>query len=273
MPLEHGNSRAVFSRNVSEMRNAGHPMANSLAAAYRMARAHRAMGGQLGAGMPGTGMAMPQMAGLGGLPALQQQPQPPAPTMSTAPTPQTPGLGAVGAPPMRPQGQPPIGPGFAAGGMPSMSPPWFAKSAAHQMMHTGPINSPVAGRTDHLALNVPAGSYVLPADHVSSLGQGNTAAGQAVVSRMFSTGPFGGPQAKMAHGTGSPRAPAAPKFARGGGVVPIMAAGGEHVLSPEQVAMVGHGDISLGHKILDEWVKSTRRKHIKTLTKLPGPAK
>jgi len=31
-------------------------------------------------------------------------------------------------------------------------------------LHTGPIHSPVAGRTDHLPMHVPAGSYVIPAD-------------------------------------------------------------------------------------------------------------
>jgi len=52
-----------------------------------------------------------------------------------------------------------------------------------------------------------------------------------------------------------------------------MAAGGEHVLSPDQVMKVGGGDIKKGHAILDHWVKENRKTHIKTLSKLPPPAK
>jgi len=161
----------------------------------------------------------------------------------------------------------------AAGG--SASPPWYVRSEARGMTHTGPIVSPVAGRTDHHAMSVPSGAYVLPADHVSSLGQGNTQAGMAVLNRMFSTGPYGIGLPKMSRGRGAPPAPKPAKFADGGaaGPVPIMAAGGEYVISPEQVASIGGGDVERGHKILDAWVVSNRRKHIKTLRKLPGPAK
>ena len=55
--------------------------------------------------------------------------------------------------------------------------------------------------------------------------------------------------------------------------VPIVAAGGEMVLSPEEVMHVGGGDLDTGHRVLDEFVKRVRAKTIKTLTKLPGPAK
>jgi hypothetical protein len=53
--------------------------------------------------------------------------------------------------------------------------------------------------------------------------------------------------------------------------VPIIAAGGEHVYSPEEVARFGNGDVDLGHDVLDEFVKQYRAQHIKTLKKLPGP--
>ena len=52
-------------------------------------------------------------------------------------------------------------------------------------LHTGPLHSHVAGRTDHLPSNVPNGSYVLPADVVSGLGESNTMAGFKVAKRMF----------------------------------------------------------------------------------------
>jgi hypothetical protein len=55
--------------------------------------------------------------------------------------------------------------------------------------------------------------------------------------------------------------------------VPILAAGGEYVIPPEIVAEIGDGDINHGHEVLDEFVKRVRQEQIKTLRKLPGPAK
>ena len=62
------------------------------------------------------------------------------------------------------------------------------------------------------------------------------------------------------------------QYARGG-KVPIAAAGGEWVLTPEQVAVVGGGNLDQGHNVLDAWVISERRKLIETLSSLPGPAR
>lgn len=169
--------------------------------------------------------------------------------------------------------------GRAAGGM---SPPWFVKNEARSMTHSGPIMSAVAGRTDHHPMHVAAGSYVLPADHVSSLGQGNTSSGMAVLGHMFgSGGPYGAGSMKIKGGPGAPKPPRAPKLADGGAAdegeigepVPINAAGGEFVIPPEIVASIGGGDIKHGHSILDDWVVSNRKQHVKTLRKLPGPAK
>jgi 8-oxo-dGTP pyrophosphatase MutT (NUDIX family) len=53
--------------------------------------------------------------------------------------------------------------------------------------------------------------------------------------------------------------------------VPIVAAGGEWVISPSQVKRVGHGDIDTGHRVLDSFVKRVRQELIGTLQKLPGP--
>jgi 8-oxo-dGTP pyrophosphatase MutT (NUDIX family) len=57
--------------------------------------------------------------------------------------------------------------------------------------HSGPIHSGVAGRTDHLPMNVESGSYVLPADIVSAGGSGNTLAGFKVLRRTFGGDPYG----------------------------------------------------------------------------------
>lgn len=153
--------------------------------------------------------------------------------------------------------------------------------AARGLAHSGAIKSPVPGRTDKLPITVGGGAYVLPADHVAALGQGNTNAGSDILNKMLKMGPAAGvgkigtnlragrsSNQKLAH-------LAAPtKFARGGKPdVDIIAAGGEYVIPPEKVAELGGGDIKKGHKILDRWVLSTRKKHIKTLRGLKPPKK
>jgi hypothetical protein len=117
-------------------------------------------------------------------------------------------------------------------------------------VHVGPIHSDVAGRTDHLAMRVPEGAYVIPADVVSALGQGNTLSGQKVLQGVFPEG-------------------TKPKT----GNVPIMAAGGEHVIHPDAVKRVGGGDINKGHELLDRWVVEERKKNVSTLKSLPGPSR
>jgi hypothetical protein len=138
--------------------------------------------------------------------------------------------------------------------MGGMSPPKPQTPTASKL-HVGPIHSPVAGRTDHLPMHVPSGSYVIPADIVSALGEGNTMAGFRTVKTMFSKAPSGA-------------------YAEGGSVgepVAIVAAGGEYVLTPDEVAWAGGGNMDVGHKALDQWVKQTRAETISTLKKLPGP--
>lgn len=124
-------------------------------------------------------------------------------------------------------------------------------------LHIGPIHSVVSGRTDHLPMEVPSGSYVIPADIVSAYGEGNTMAGFKVIRRLFGANTGRG---------GSAQNPDMPS-------VPIVAAGGEYVLSPQEVISLGEGDIDLGHKVLDEFVKRSRAELVKTLNKLPGPRK
>lgn len=155
-------------------------------------------------------------------------------------------------------------------------------------LHTGPIHSAVAGRTDHLPMHVPSGSYVIPADIVSAMGEGNTMAGFKRIKRMFGGTPYNQGQTPYSKGSApydkgqmpydapsTPYGMGLPGRAAGGeaSAVPIVAAGGEYVLSPEEVRKVGKGDMDLGHRALDEFVKRFRRETIKTLQKLPPPKK
>jgi len=116
-------------------------------------------------------------------------------------------------------------------------------------IHVGPIHSPVAGRTDHLPINVPSGAYVIPADIISAMGEGNTMAGFRISNQVF-----GLQQNNPEHEP-----------------VEIVAAGGEYVITPENVERIGGGDMEAGHQNLDEFVKEYRAKTIRTLQSLPGP--
>ena len=189
----------------------------------------------------------------------------------------------------------------------------------------GAINTDTPGRADSHPTHVPPGSYVMPADIVSAIGEGNTAAGQQMLAKMFlpmeaqsgeqtalmgQGAPFGATGAPYGAQTPklrvkpmkpprfpAPYMPTQPKFGREahGGVVPgeagnplleqmgregvgpggtpINISGGEFVVPPTEVKRRGRGDINQGHAILDAWVNHLRAEHIKTLKKLPGPAK
>jgi len=153
--------------------------------------------------------------------------------------------------------------------------------------HSGIINMAVGGRTDHIPMNVLEGSYVLPADIVSGLGEGNTLAGSKILDNMFQSGPYG---AKIPNARANPKFPSAPSMggsttntpARAAGgrsmsptskPVPIVAAGGEYVVHPETVTQLGKGDMNAGHEYLDNFVKYVRAHTAKTLQNLPGPRK
>lgn len=131
---------------------------------------------------------------------------------------------------------------MARGGAPGVQP------------HKGPIHSPVAGRTDHLPMHVMSGSYVIPADIISAMGEGNTMAGFKAARRIFSSG-------------------GSVEDGDTGNLVPIVAAGGEYVITPGEVTALGRGNMDRGHAILDAFVKKMRAKTISTLQKLPGPKK
>jgi hypothetical protein len=165
----------------------------------------------------------------------------------------------------------------AVGGMSEVSSP---SAPVTEKVHVGPIHSAVAGRTDHLPMHVPSGAYVIPADIISAMGEGNTMAGFRVANTIFT---------KLPHMAGTPgessgiegEMPGAdaqlglPGKAAGGSTsaVPIVAAGGEYVIGPDDVTRLGEGDMDNGHRILDAFVTKMRAKTVKTLSKLPGPKK
>lgn len=124
-------------------------------------------------------------------------------------------------------------------------------------VHKGPIHSNVAGRTDHLPMHVENGSYVIPADIISAMGEGNSMAGFKVARSIFGLPPFW----KTRDNSENSKTPP----------VAIVAAGGEYVITPQEVERIGKGDLDFGHKILSAFVTNFRKKTIKTLSNLPGP--
>lgn len=122
---------------------------------------------------------------------------------------------------------------------------------------SGPLHGETGGRTDVLPIDVQEDSFIVPADVVSALGDGNTNAGMALLEEYF-----GGPsEPVMASGGKPPKA------------TPIVAAAGEYVVSPAAVAKAGGGNLNSGHKALRSFVKQVRHRNIQRLKGLPGPKK
>lgn len=198
MPLTPGKSDAAISRNIKEMRHAGHPQKQAVAAALNMARQYRESGG---------------------------------------------------------------------------------RAKKNRIVHHGPINVAIPGRTDRLPIHVYSGAYVLPADIVSGLGEGNTLAGNRVIEKMLLDGSLsqkssGGSAVALQHSQKLKdkygiRGP----YHEDETLVPVIVAGGEFIISPEEVQGIGDGDMDAGHAVLDAFVVSQRRALRKKLAKLPGPAR
>lgn len=145
----------------------------------------------------------------------------------------------------------------------------------------GFINSAVPGRTDRIPMDVESNSYIIPADVVAGLGQGNSLAGGHIMDMILKTGPYGTSLMSHRGGDNIPRPPPAFKetdtesLAKGGQSksTPVVVAGAEYKISPVDVMRIGGGSMARGHSRLDAFVRKMRAENIKTLKKLPPPAK
>jgi hypothetical protein len=133
------------------------------------------------------------------------------------------------------------------------------KEPTHIPHMGGLFHSNTGGRTDNMPVSVQHNSYIIPADVVSGIGEGNSAAGGKMLDNHF-----GGGKSPHIGQTGA--------FSSGGRV-PIIVAGGEYHVTPEQVKKVGRGNISHGHAILDAFVKHVRKTTIKDMKGLAPPKK
>ena len=112
----------------------------------------------------------------------------------------------------------------------------------------GAIDGNHGGREDTRAVTLPEGGYVIPADIVAALGDGNTAAGFEKLTKRFGSKK----RQNMRHGGG----------------IKASVSDGEFVVSPDQI-----GKIPGGHDALDNFVKQVRQHNIRKLASLPDPKK
>lgn len=169
--------------------------------------------------------------------------------------------------------------------MGQMDPSWSRSAMSQEDTGggaTGYLHGPTGGRTDAILTSAPAGSHVIPADVVSGLGEGNSMAGAGVMQRILATGPHGIPMPRAGGRLGAPRPPPLPQdHTRGGNIggggrgelTPVALSHGEFVVTPEQVAHWGDGDMDKGHKIFDHFIVKMRDHIIKTMKRLPPPVK
>ena len=129
---------------------------------------------------------------------------------------------------------------------------FFAKKLAHG---SGLVHGLSSGRADKISMKVPKGGYVLPADVVSGLGQGNTMAGGKSLSTTFKA-------LKM------------PALANGGRVqgADVKLSAGEYFVHPHHVAALGDGDMNAGSAKLDALVQQVRGAVVQHATTAPHPA-
>lgn len=120
-------------------------------------------------------------------------------------------------------------------------------AVARAKVVTGAMRGKTGGRADALPVDVPENAYVVPADVVAALGEGNSESGMARLEKMY------GKSARRKRASG--------------GRVPILISHGEFVLTPEAVEAAG------GHDALDDRVLSVRKAWTRHLQELGAPHK
>ena len=143
-------------------------------------------------------------------------------------------------------------------------------------VHVGMIKSSTPGRTDRLPMAVPKDSYVVPADVIGGLGQGNSDAGAKIVNDMLHPHRMKLRLVGARHKPGlafgkAPHGMAAGGPADAGEPVDIIAAGGEMVIPPDDVLAVGGGDMKEGHRLFDQFVLGARKQIAQRMMRLAPP--
>lgn len=117
----------------------------------------------------------------------------------------------------------------------------------------GLVDDPSPGRADLVKTSVPANSYIIPADIVSGLGEGNTDAGAKRLKAMLAKVPSARPQVPTK-------------------MVPVRLSGGEYHVPPEMVAGIGGGSTERGARELELLVHVVRD-HVARHARMTPPPK
>jgi hypothetical protein len=149
-------------------------------------------------------------------------------------------------------------PGYAGGGLASAP-----MRRARRVGSSGLVHSASPGRADLVGARLRRGSYVLPADVVSGLGEGNTLAGAKLLQASL-------PEAAAMAARG-PINRAAGGLAEAEDELEVRLSGGEFLVSPEQVLAIGEGDVEAGAKALDDLVHTVRGSTREALGRMPPP--
>jgi hypothetical protein len=120
----------------------------------------------------------------------------------------------------------------------------------------GLIDRPSDGRADNHTVMLRVNSYVIPADVVSALGDGNTMAGSKKLDQLCAQTPA------MGHARGGLAHDRKTK---------VRVSGGEYVVPPEKVAGIGGGDAKRGAMVLDRDIDMIRKRTAAKVSNLPGP--
>lgn len=171
---------------------------------------------------------------------------------------------------------------LAGGGLSMPSPSFSDRGAARELQmgdtfHPGGLfTGGAGGRTDQLPRAVAADSFVIPADVISGIGQGDTMAGSKIMDGILSSGPFGTrlPRGRRADGGN----------ASDGGISHVLVAGGEYLVNRDKVAELGRrvrlggksrarSDLAAGHEALRTMVDKVRNHQKKFLATAPKPKK
>lgn len=297
----HG-ARAIHAARIANATlRSGVPEGESIAIANQWAQRHRDAGGGIAAD-PGGGIAGIAPTAQNQSPVVQGQIQ----QYSSLPIEKLMELGArLGGSPqgaliqkliaqrhVQPQAAPQTPtPGYAAGGgmmsSSEASPWWTRREAADES--GGFLHGVTPGRADAVNTTAPGGSYIIPADVISGLGEGNSLAGAKVMDAILGSGPRGTPMPRGGGGGPRIRAPAPfheqaaggavslfPEKKAAGGVkssgdTPVALSHGEYCVAPHHCLRIGRGDIKRGHAILDKWVIEKRKAIIDKMKKLKPP--
>ena len=178
-----------------------------------------------------------------------------------------------------------LGGGMLGMGM-SEAEPWWTRSEARSAdaPMSGYLHGATAGRADALKGTAASDSYILPAEEIAGLGEGNSLMGARVIQSMLNSGPHGIPQERQRAGRGLPHPPSAQEprefQAKGGGVqhhegqptTKVALSHGEYSMSPEEVMrFTGQKDRASAMRVMDLFTMELRKRHIKDLKGLKPP--